>query len=71
MAGIQRFLRRHSTDALSATETFMYGHSVATRGLRPRGLFYENQRLVGGETFLETCEIQDNLMQTILFILTV
>ena len=47
MAGIQRFLRRHSTDALSATETFMYGRSVATRGLSPSGLFYENQRLIG------------------------
>ena len=44
VAGIQRFLRRHSTDALSATETFMYGHSVATRGLRPSGLFLRKSK---------------------------
>ena len=29
--GIQRFLRRHSTNALSGTESFMYGRSVANQ----------------------------------------
>ena len=44
VAGIQRFLRRHSTDALSGPESFMYGRSVA------------NQRIEAWWSFLRKSE---------------
>ena len=44
VAGIQRFLRRHSTDALSRTESFMYRRSVA------------NQRIEAWWSFLRKSE---------------
>ena len=44
VAGIQRFLRRHSTDALSGTESFMYRRSVA------------NQRIEAWWSFLRKSE---------------
>ena len=36
MAGIQRFLRRHPTNALSGPESFMYGRSVANQRIEDR-----------------------------------
>ena len=44
VAGIQRFLRRHPTNALSGTESFMYGRSVA------------NQRIEAWWSFLRKSE---------------
>ena len=44
VVGIQRFFRRHSTDALSGTESFMYGRSVA------------NQRIEAWWSFLRKSE---------------
>ena len=44
VAGIQRFLRRHLTDALSRTESYMYRRSVA------------NQRIEAWWSFLRKSE---------------
>ena len=44
VAGIQRFLRRHSTDALSGTESFMYGRSVASQRIEAWWSFFTKIR---------------------------